>query len=92
MTEEKEINYMLVQDGCGACAMAKKLLEEPIKKGKIKIVNVSTKEGLELAEKHDVRAVPTIINEKGDFQQKCFLSKDGKKMYCDDGSEKKIID
>lgn len=91
MTENKEKNYMLIQDGCGACASAKEILKEPIRNKKLILVDVNTEKGYQLAEKHNIEGVPTIINEKNDFQQKCLLNKTGAKMYCDDGSERQLI-
>jgi len=88
MTEK---NYMLVQDGCGACGMAKDLLKVPINEKKLILVDANSKKGIELSEKHKIMSVPTIINEKDTFQQKCYLSKDGSKMHCDDGTEKQLI-
>jgi len=88
MTEEK--NYMLVQDGCGVCKDAKELYKEPIKQKKLIILDISSEKGAELVEKHKVELVPTIINEKDMFQQKCFISEDGN-IHCEDGSEKEII-
>jgi glutaredoxin len=82
---------MLVQDGCGACAAAKELLKDSIESKKIVLVDATSEKGIELADRHKIETVPTIINEKGDFQQKCFISKDGEKMFCDDGSEKVIL-
>lgn len=88
MTEEK--NYMLVQDGCGVCNDAKELLKEPIKENKLIILDIDSEKGAELAEKHGIEDVPTIINEKDMFQQKCFINEDGK-IYCEDGTEKELI-
>lgn len=92
MTENKKgsFSYMITQDGCGACAEAEKMLENAIKEGKVKPINVKTKEGYELAEKHNVQATPTLINIDGELEQKCYISKDGTKMYCDDGTKKEI--
>lgn len=96
MTENKqdqEINYMITQEGCGACESAQQI--EPIKKaieeGRIKVTPLETQEGLELANKHQIRATPTIINKKGDFEQKCLISKDGSKMYCGEKHTEKEI-
>jgi len=82
---------MIVQDDCGACAMAKELLSEPIKQEKLILLNIKSKEGLELVEKHKIETVPTIINEKDTFQQKCYLYKDGSRMKCEDGTERILI-
>ena len=79
---------MIVQDECGACNMAKELLSEPIKQKKLIILNINSEEGMKMAEKHKVETVPTIINEKDELQQKCYLYKDGIKMKCEDGTEK----
>jgi glutaredoxin len=87
---EKEINYMITQEGCGACKQAKELLKDVIASGKIEPVDVKTKKGLKLAQRHNVRATPTIINKNGDLEQKCLLSKDGTKMVCENGEEKKL--
>lgn len=82
---------MLVQDGCGACAEAKEILKDSIEQKKIIVVDYASEEGAELAEKHQIETVPTIINEKNDFQQKCFISSEAEKMFCEDGTEKKLI-
>jgi len=88
MTEK---NYMIVQDGCDACNMAKEILKDNIKNKRLILLDINSKKGAELTEKHKIETVPTIINEKDTFQQKCFLVKDGSKMLCDDGSEKQLI-
>lgn len=82
---------MLVQDGCGACVEAKELLKNNIKQKRIVVLDIVSEKGLELAEKHNVESVPTIINEKDKFQQKCYLSNDGSKMFCENGEEKELI-
>lgn len=82
---------MLVQDGCGACAEAKELLKDDIKQKRIILFDITSKKGSELAEKHEVESVPTIINEKDNFQQKCYLSNDAVKMFCENGEEKELI-
>jgi len=87
----EEKNYMVIQDDCGACGMAKDLLKVPIKEKKLILVNANSKKGIELSQKHKIETVPTIINEKDTFQQKCYLSKDGSKMYCDDGTDRTLI-
>ncbi len=48
---------------CGACRMAKPILEEFAKKhaGKIKVVGVNTDEDIELPNKYGVMALPTFI-------------------------------
>ena len=91
MSENEEKNYMLVQDECDACKTATHLLKEPIKQNKIVLVDITSDLGLQLAEKHKVESVPTIINVKDTFQQKCFLNGDASKMHCDDGTEKQLI-
>lgn len=86
-----EVNYMITQEQCGACEKAKEMLKEPIKEGKIILIDIDTPEGLYLAKKHKVEGTPTIINRiNNKFEQVCHLSKDAKKIYCDDGSEKVI--
>jgi hypothetical protein len=82
---------MIVQNDCGACDLAKELLKEPINKKELIILDVNSEKGLELAEKYKIESIPIIINENDKFQQKCYLSKDGAKMYCDDGTEKELI-
>lgn len=89
MTEEK--NYMMVQDGCGVCDYAKKFFKDSIKNKELVLIDADSKKGEELIEKLKIEAVPVIINEKDAFQQKCFISKNGNKMFCDDGTEKEII-
>jgi len=79
---------MIVQDDCGACAIAKELLSEYIEQEKLILLNINSEEGMKMAEKHKIESVPTIINEKDEFQQKCYLYKDGFKMQCEDGTEK----
>ena len=79
---------MIVQDDCDACGVAKELLSEPIKQDKLILLNINSKEGLELAEKHEIESVPIIINEKDTFQQKCYINKDGNGMRCEDGTER----
>ena len=88
MTEEK--NYMLIQDGCNVCNEAKELLKDPIKQNKLILLDINSEKGAELVEKHKVELVPTIINEKDMFQQKCFISEDGN-IHCEDGSEKELL-
>ena len=82
---------MLVQDGCGACAEAKEILKDQIKQKKIVILETLSEKGLELVKKYEVESVPTIINNKNGFEQKCYLSKDADKIFCEDGTEKKLI-
>ena len=91
MTESKEINYMLVQDGCGACAEAKELFKKDITDKNLVLVDITSEKGMEMVEKHDVDSVPTIINEKDSFQQKCFISKEGERMFWEDGTEKQLL-
>ena len=82
---------MLVQDGCGACVEAKEILKDQIKEKRVIILDAISKKGLELVEKYEVESVPTIINKKDGFEQKCYLSKDADKIFCEDGTEKKLI-
>lgn len=91
MSDDKEKNYMLVQDGCNMCDYAKELFKEPIKAKKLIIIDATSEKGSEIVERLEVEAVPVIINEKDDFQQVCLISKDGKKIFCDNGTEKEII-
>nr|BDI55190.1 MAG: thioredoxin-like disulfide oxidoreductase [uncultured archaeon] len=91
MSDNKEKNYMLVQDGCGACSFVAKVLKESIKQNKIILLDVNSKKGAELVEKHEIESVPTIINENNDFQQKCFIGKNVKSMFCENGTEKELI-
>ena len=81
---------MIVQDGCGACAEAKETLKDQIKQKKIVVLDILSEKGLELAEKHEVETVPTIINGKDKFQQKCYLYSDSNKMFCENGTEKEL--
>jgi len=90
MSDKNEKNYMLVQDGCGACDEAKELLKDDIKRKKIVVFDIMSGKGLELAEKHEVDSVPTFINEKDKFQQKCYLSESGKQFFCEDGTIKEL--
>ncbi len=90
MTDNKEKNYMLVQNDCGACDEAKELLKEFIKQDKIVLLDTTSDKGSELVEKNKVESVPTIINEKNKFQQKCYLSESGKQFFCEDGTIKEI--
>ena len=90
MTENKEVNYMIVQDGCGACAEAKELFKENIENKKLVVLDITSEKGSELAERNNVESVPTIIQEVGKFQQKCFIGKDGKQFFCDDGTIKEF--
>ena len=82
---------MLVQDGCGACAEAKELFKEDIIDKSLVIVDITSEKGMKMVENHDVESVPTIINEKDSFQQKCFISKEGERMFCEDGTEKQLL-
>lgn len=91
MSDDKEKNYMIIQDGCGVCKEAKDLLKESIKQKKIILLDINSEKGSELAERHKIDAVPTIINENNKFQQKCLISKDYAKILCDDGSIKELI-
>lgn len=91
MSDNNEVNYMLVQDGCGACAEAKELFKDAIEKKEIILLDYASEKGLELANRHEVESVPTIINEKDSFQQKCFISKEGERMFCEDGTEKQLL-
>jgi len=88
----EEKNYMIVQDGCDACNMAKEILKDNIKEKKLILLDINSEKGAELTEKLKIETVPTIINEKDTFQQKCYLVKDGTKMFCDDGTEKQLIE
>ena len=81
---------MIVQDGCGACDEAKETLKDQIKQKKIVVLDILSEKGLELAEKHEVETVPTIINGKDKFQQKCYLYSDSNKMFCENGTEKEL--
>jgi len=86
---EEDKNYMITQEGCGHCEMAQEKLQEKIIAGKIEILPVETPKGLELADKYQVDATPTILHGKNDDSlQKCYLSKDLDKIMCDDGTEK----
>jgi glutaredoxin len=90
MTENKEKNYMITQDGCGACEAAKKMLKDRFKNGKLIDTPVDSELGKKFAKEHNIKAVPTIINENDGNFQKCLLSKDGQKIFCEDGSEKPL--
>lgn len=82
---------MLVQDGCSACDEAKEILKDDIKQKRIILFDITSKEGSELAEKHNIETVPTIINEKDKFQRKCYISEDYSKMLCENGEVKELI-
>lgn len=89
MSEEKDI--MITQDDCGYCETAKEKLKNEINTGQIEIVPIESKRGKELVKKYNVGLTPTILSKKDDNQfQKCYISKDGNKMLCEDGSEKVI--
>lgn len=81
---------MIVQDGCGACEEAKETLIDQIKRKSIIVLDILSGKGLELAEKYNIESVPTIINGKDKFQQKCYLYSDSNKMFCEDGTEKEL--
>ena len=81
---------MLVQEGCGACAEAEEMLKESISQKKIILLDATSEKGAELVEKYKVETVPTIINKKDEFEQKCFIGKDGDKMFCENGEEKEL--
>ena len=82
---------MIVQDGCEACDMVKEILKDNIKDKKLILLDINSKKGAELTEKHKIETVPIIINVKDTFQQKCYLNGDASKMHCDDGTEKQLI-
>ncbi len=82
---------MLIQDDCEACKQAKEILKESIKSKRLILIDINSEKGLKLAEKFKIDTVPTIINKNDKLQQKCFISKDYSKMYCDDGTEKQLI-
>jgi len=86
----EETRYMIVQEGCGACAEAKEMFKENIKKKTLVVLDITSEKGSELAERNSVESVPTIIHEVGEFQQKCFIGKDGKQFFCDDGTIKEF--
>lgn len=86
LSKEKEI--MIVQDGCGHCEDAIEKLQPFIKNGQVEAVNAFSPRGQAYCDKYDVDATPTILSGKGDDLKKCLLSEDGKKIFCEDGSEK----
>lgn len=91
MSEKKEKDIMITQDGCGYCETAKEKLKNEIDAGNIEIVPLETKRGKELMKKHNIALTPTILNRKDDGEiQKCYIAKDGEKLLCEDGSEKVI--
>lgn len=81
---------MITKKDCLVCPEAERLLEKQIESGKIKVLSADTPEGKALADKYNIRATPTMIYFKDSKGQPCLLSKDGKKIYCDDGTEKVI--
>ena len=91
MNDNKEKSYMIVQDGCGVCKEAKEKLKESIKQEKIIVLDIGSEKGAELANKYKISHVPVIINNEDKFQQKCLISKDYDKIFCEDGTEKELI-
>ena len=81
---------MLIQDGCEACAEAKELFKDAIKKKEMVLLDAASEKGMELADKHEINSVPTIINKKGNIEQICFISSEGESMFCEDGTEKQL--
>ena len=92
MSENKEKNYIIVQDGCSACQQAKELFKDEIERKDFIVLDINSEKGMELAKKHKIELVPTIINIKDKLEQKCYISKDDTKIFCDDGTEKELIE
>lgn len=91
---EKEKKIMIVQDQCGFCKQAEEVLKDPIKNGQIEVIDADSYRGKELVKKFDLDAIPVILEPNDKFDngfQKCYLSEDGKKAYCEDGSQKEMI-
>lgn len=86
--EDKEI--MIIQDGCGHCDEAKVLLKDKIANGKVEPVDAFSERGKAYVNKYNIDATPTILSGTENNFKKCLLSPDGKKIHCEDGSEKVI--
>jgi len=88
--DSNEKNTLIVQDNCGYCEKAQEILSAKILRGEIEVINANSIRGNELIQKHEIQSTPIMINQKDDLAQKCYLGKDGDKMFCDDGSEKEL--
>lgn len=84
--------YMITQDECGACKLAKNMLKEEIKKGNIIEANIDSVLGQKLLKEFDnsptpIKTTPTLIQENkvSKAHQVCILSKDADTMKCHDG-------
>ncbi|MFW9880519.1 MAG: glutaredoxin family protein [Candidatus Thorarchaeota archaeon] len=78
---------MVVAEGCGHCASAKKGLEKMIGEKFIDIMDVTkSKEALNLAKQYGINAVPTIIvkDKKTGIGEACELREDFSGVICKD--------
>lgn len=72
--------YVLTSDQCPACRELKKELEEDLAKGLIKEIKIETEEGQKIADKLNIREIPTFILKDG--KKVCKLSDEMKITEC----------
>ena len=55
------MKYLFTSDSCPHCKGAKKKFKKQLKSGEIKELPVDTDKGFRLAEKLNVRSIPTLV-------------------------------
>lgn len=55
------MKFLLTSNGCPHCKKAKEKFKEQLKKGEIEELPVNEGKGFELAEKLNVRVIPTLV-------------------------------
>ena len=56
------MKVLLTSKSCSGCEVAKRQLENDIKRGKVKVVDVNTKLGISIVKLQKITTVPTLIN------------------------------
>jgi len=69
---------IIVGEECPHCGEAKRLLEDKINSGRVKVLDYDSEEGSKLVSKYGINEVPTIIHNN----RTCQLSLDGKTLFC----------
>ncbi len=52
---------LLVQEGCGGCQQEKQRYAADIEAGKIRVVDITTPEGIDIAGRNQVEMVPAVL-------------------------------
>lgn len=66
------MKYLITSEKCPHCKKAKEKFKEQLEKGEIEELPVNEEKGFELAEKLNVRSIPTLV-ECDDKENKCRI-------------------